>query len=189
MKTLFLLVSTIVLVSALSKSWQELWNKEWEGFWEEDQYQRQNLAQFLDVRPEFSWFQKVVAKSASFELTMNIKKDRNYISMHGRTGPSKEFYLSEIVPDNITRTKVDMQQLGILETTAEIKELPNFGGHILVAYMHSNLEGNKDVIEIITTTTLDPRNPNEVAYVIKDVPSGVELIQVLRRNRPLYTPY
>ena len=63
--------------------------------------------------------------------------------------------------------------------------------------MHRNLEGNKNVIEIITKTTMDPRNPNEVAYVIKDVPSGVELIQVLRRkpligpprNRPLYTPY
>ena len=75
--------------------------------------------------------------------------------MHGRTGPLKEFYQSEIVPDNITRTKVDMQQLGILETAAEIKELPNFGGHILVAYMHS--KANKDVIEIITTTTMDPR--------------------------------
>ena len=48
-------------------------------------------------------------------------------------------------------------QLGILETTAEIKELPNFGGHILVAYMHRNLEGNTDVIELITTTTMDPR--------------------------------
>ena len=43
---------------------------------------------------------------------MNIKKDGNYISMHGRTGPLQEFYQSEIVPDNITRTKVDMQQLG-----------------------------------------------------------------------------
>ena len=75
-----------------------------------------------------------------------------------------------------------MQQLGILETTAEIKELPNFGGHVLVAYMHRNLEGNKDVIEIITTTTIDPRDPNEVAYVIKDVRSGVELIQVLRKE-------
>ena len=107
---------------------------------------------------------------------MNIKKDGNYISMHGRTGPLKEFYQSEIVPDNITRTKVDMQQLGILETTAEIKELPNFGGHILVTYMYKNLEGNKNEIEIITTTTMEPRNPNEVAYVIKDVRSGVELI-------------
>ena len=112
MKTLIFLASTIVLVSALSKSWQELWNTEWEGFWEEDQYQRQNLAQFLDVRPEFSWFEKVVAKSANFGLTMNIKKDGNHISMHGRTGPLQEFYQSEIVPDNNTRTKVDMQQLG-----------------------------------------------------------------------------
>ena len=54
MKTLIFIVSMTVLVSALSKSWPELWNKKWEGFWEEDQYQRQNLAQFLDVRPEFS---------------------------------------------------------------------------------------------------------------------------------------
>ena len=45
--------------------------------------------------------------------------------------------------------------LGILETTAEIKELPNFGGHMLIAYMHN--KGNKDVIEMITTTTMDPR--------------------------------
>ena len=116
MKTLFLLVSTIVLVSALSKSWQELWNKEWEGFWEEDQNQRQNLAQFLDARPEFSWFEKIFAKSASFGLTMNIKKERDeigdYISIHGRRGPLKDFYQSEIVPDNITLTKVDMDHLG-----------------------------------------------------------------------------
>ena len=116
MKTLIFLVSTIVLVSALSKSWQELWNKEWEGFWEEDQYQRQNLAQFLDVRPEFSWFEKMFAKSASFGLTMNIKKEEDYIgsyiSIHGKRGPLKQFYQSEIVPDNVTRTNVDMDQLG-----------------------------------------------------------------------------
>ena len=90
--------------------------KEWEGFWEEDQYQRQNLAQFLDVRPEFSWFEKMFAKSASFGLTMNIKKEEDYIgsyiSIHGKRGPLKQFYQSEIVPDNVTRTNVDMDQLG-----------------------------------------------------------------------------
>ena len=45
---------------------------------------------------------------------MNIKKAQggHYITMHGRRGPLKEFYQSEIVPDNITRSKVDMQQLG-----------------------------------------------------------------------------
>ena len=51
---------------------------------------------------------------------MNIKKEGDYIgdyiSMHGRRGPLKEFYQSEIVPDNITRTKVDMDQLGNLDT-------------------------------------------------------------------------
>jgi hypothetical protein len=57
--------------------------------------------------------------------------------------------------------------LGILETTAEIKELPNFGGHILVAYMHKKLEGNKDVIEIITTTTMDPRYSKAKRVVYK----------------------
>ena len=114
MKTLIFFVSTIVLVSALSKPWKEVWNKEWEGFWEEDQYQRQNLAQFLDVRPEFSWFEKMIAKSASFGLTMNIKKEGDYISINGRRGPLKEFYQSEIVPDNTTRTKVDMDHLGKL---------------------------------------------------------------------------
>jgi hypothetical protein len=60
------------------------------------------------------------ANSASFGLTMNIKKEGDYIgdyiSMHGRRGPLKEFYQSEIVPDNITRTKVDMDQLGNLDT-------------------------------------------------------------------------
>ena len=66
--------------------------------------------------------------------------------------------------------------IGILETTAEIKELPNFGGHILVAYMHRILEGYEDVIEIITTTKMDPRNPNEVNYIIKDVASGKEFL-------------
>ena len=71
MKTLIFLVSTIILVSALSKSWQELWNKEWEGFWEKDQYQRQSLAQFLDFRPEFSWFEK-----ANYKLPMNTYQKR-----------------------------------------------------------------------------------------------------------------
>jgi hypothetical protein len=89
---------------------------EWEGFWEEDQHQRQNLAQFLDARPEFSWFEKIFANSASFGLTMNIKKEEDYIgsylSMHGKRGPLKQFYQSEIVPDNVTRTDIDMDQFG-----------------------------------------------------------------------------
>ena len=89
--------------------------KEWEGLWEEDQHQRENLAQFLDARPEFSWFEKIFANSANFALTMNIQKEEDYVgsylSIHGKRGPLKQFYQSEIVPDNVTRTDVDMHDL------------------------------------------------------------------------------
>ena len=54
-----------------------------------------------------------------------------------------------------------------------------------------------NLCKVLSLTYYNPRNPNEVTYVIKDVASGVKLIQVLRRkpligpprDRPTYTPY
>ena len=47
---------------------------------------------------------------------MNIQKEEDYVgsylSIHGKRGPLKQFYQSEIVPDNVTRTDVDMDHLG-----------------------------------------------------------------------------
>ena len=47
---------------------------------------------------------------------MNIQEEEDYVgsylSIHGKRGPLKQFYQSEIVPDNVTRTDVDMDHLG-----------------------------------------------------------------------------
>ena len=44
-----------------------------EGYWEEDQYLRENLDDFLYYRG-VSWIERVYATSVSFELTMKIEK-------------------------------------------------------------------------------------------------------------------
>ena len=35
----------------------------------------------------------------------------------------------------------------------------------------------RDVIDVISYDTVDPKTPNEMTYILKDVESGAELIQ------------
>ena len=40
----------------------------------------------------------------------------------------------------------------------------------------------KDVIDVITTTVINPENNDEMTYTMKDVATGVELIQTLYKQ-------
>ena len=58
------------------------------GSWKEDQYQRQNLNDYLYARG-LNWFKRVYVTNANFELTMNIVKEGNTYTV---TGKSKKFF-------------------------------------------------------------------------------------------------
>ena len=67
MKTLFILVSILGLPCE---------SRFYEGYWKEDQYQRENLDDFLYYRG-INWFDRIYATSASFALVMKIEKQGN----------------------------------------------------------------------------------------------------------------
>ena len=54
------------------------------GSWKEDQTQRQNLGDYLYYRG-LSWFKRVYATSASFELTADITKEGNTYTVTGKS--------------------------------------------------------------------------------------------------------
>ena len=91
-----------------------------------------------------------------------------------------EYYSSKVVADNITRTYVELGELGgPYYTTCELK------GNSLVTYFHildeqtDVIDYKVDVIEIIATNTVDPETPNKMIYTLKDVATGEKLIQTL----------
>ena len=95
---------------------------------------------------------------------------------HLLAGPLQEYYESDIVPDNFTRTDVDLGRIGgWRKATAELK------GNSLVTYMHK-LEN--DDIDLVAFNTVDPNIPGRMKYVFKDMASGSELVQILVKKNP-----
>ena len=73
-----------------------------------------------------------------------------------------EYYSSEVVPDNVTRTDVDLGELGgLYYATCEIR------GNSLITYFRATDE-QKEVIEM--------------TYSLKDVASGEKLVQILYKH-------
>lgn len=77
------------------------------------------------------------------------------------------------MPDKVTRTDVDLGVLGgPRKATAEIK------GNTFTTYLHK-LDDNE--VDVIAIRTIEPSNPNVMTYTLRDVASGVELIQKLNK--------
>ena len=113
-----------------------------------------------------------------------IRTDGKAIFINGVKGPLKEQYKMKIVTDNSTRTDFDLGQIGGHRmATAEYK-----GDNDLTIYLHkiskdySRSGHTKDVIDIITTTVINPENHDEMTYTMKDVATGVELIQTFYKQ-------
>ena len=89
-------------------------------------------------------------------------------------GPKVEPYGFNLVPDNETRTDADLGVLGgPRKATAEFK------GNSLITYLHK-LED--DVVDVIAIRTIDPTNPDVMIYTLKDVESGSDLVQTMKRQ-------
>ena len=153
-----------------------------EGSWVEDQYQRENLWNFMSSR-DVIYLKMVFANAASFELEQEISKDGNTFTFSGMRGPLNEYYSSKVVYDNVTRTDVDLGELGgLYYATCEFK------GNSLVTYFRATddqkavIDDTIDVIEVIATNTVDPETPNKMTYSLKDVVSGEKLIQTLYKH-------
>ena len=94
-----------------------------------------------------------------------------------------EYYSSEVVPDNVTRTDVDLGELGgLYYATCEIR------GNSLITYFRATDEQKEviddtiDVIEVIATNTLNLDTPDKMTYSLKDVASGEKLVQILYKH-------
>ena len=90
-------------------------------------------------------------------------------------GPFEEQYKSDVVTNNITRFDAD---LGDHISGGPRKATAEFRGNTMVTYFHEMVDGH-DVIDIMAYNTVDPKAPNEMTYTLKDVESGVEVIQKL----------
>ena len=88
-------------------------------------------------------------------------------------GPYDEKFKNVIVPNNSTRTIVDLGKEvgGKRQATAE------FQGNTLVTYLH-RLDNDK--VDVIFTQSLT-RNANVMYYKIKDVRTGVTMVQHMNR--------
>ena len=98
-------------------------------------------------------------------------------------GPLNKYYSSKVVSDNVTRTDVDLGELGgLYYATCEFK------GNSLVTYFRATdeqkdvIDDTIDVIEVIATNTVNPDTPNKMTYSLKDVVSGEKLIQTLYKH-------
>ena len=98
-----------------------------------------------------------------------LKMYLSYIS----GGPYDENFKNVIVPNNSTRTIVDLGKEvgGKRQATAE------FQGNTLVTYLH-RLDNDK--VDVIFTQSLT-RNANVMYYKIKDVRTGVTMVQHMNR--------
>ena len=109
---------------------------------------------------------------------MNIKKEEDYIgsylSMHGKRGPLKQFYQSEIVPDNVTRTDIDMDQLGkiffFFKSSLDLIPSPSvkiqiMGGNIGLRCIGKTLLGI--VNKLLKTKSLLSSSRNVLPYYLK----------------------
>ena len=88
-------------------------------------------------------------------------------------GPYDEKFKNVIVPNNSTRTIVDLGKEvgGKRQATAE------FQGNTLVTYLH-RLDNDK--VDVIFTQSLT-RDANVMYYKIKDVRTGVTMVQHMNR--------
>ena len=94
-----------------------------------------------------------------------------------------EYYSSKVVADNVTRTYVELGELG-----GPYYATCSFEGNSLVTYFSipdeqkDIIDDKVDVIEIIATNTVDPETPDKMIYTLKDVASGEKLIQTLYKQ-------
>ena len=94
-----------------------------------------------------------------------------------------EYYSSKVVADNVTRSYVELGELG-----GPYYAISEFKGNSLVTYFHildeqkDVLDDKVDVIEIIATNTVDPETPDKMIYTLKDVKSGEKLVQTLYKQ-------
>ena len=89
-------------------------------------------------------------------------------------GPKNENYQCNLVPDKKTRTDVDLGALG-----GPRKAVAEFVGNSLVTYLYKL---DDDSVDVITTHTINPENPNVMIYSLKDVASDTSLIQTMNRQ-------
>ena len=84
-------------------------------------------------------------------------------------GPYQEDYSFELIPDNTTRTDIDLGALG-----GPRKATAEFVGNVLMTYLH---KPDTDEIDVVAVREIKPENPNVMIYTLKDLPYGYDMVQ------------
>jgi len=100
---------------------------------------------------------------------MNIVKNGNKFIVNGKKGPYQEDYSFELIPDNTTRTDIDLGALG-----GPRKATAEFVGNVLMTYLH---KPDTDEIDVVAVREIKPENPNVMIYTLKDLPYGYDMVQ------------
>ena len=81
-----------------------------------------------------------------------------------------EIYKFELIPDNTTRTDIDLgvHLGGPRKATAE------FVGNVLTTYLH---KPDTDEIDLVSSHEIKPKSPNVMIYTLKDLPYGYDMVQ------------
>merc|ERR1712223_2258644 len=152
----------------------EFLQKNLPGEWKEDQYQRDNLSNFL-YEAGLNWFKRTYATTASWENEENIKfEDGNFI-VKGKRGPYAEVFNFTLHPDGSTQSSVDLGSNlgGVTDAIAELK------GNSLITYLTKKGE---DSVYMRAIRTIKEDTPDVMISETTIYPSKVSMTATYQRQ-------
>ena len=112
-----------------------------------------------------SKFETIISSISLLSRSYLLKNVFQYFS----EGPYQEDYSFELIPDNTTRTDIDLGALG-----GPRKATAEFVGNVLMTYLH---KPDTDEIDVVAVREIKPENPNVMIYTLKDLPYGYDMVQ------------
>jgi len=154
---------------------QNLVDQKLPGQWKENQYERINLNNFL-YEMGMGWIKRVYVTSTSWENTQKIVLNDTKFYVTGTKGPYASEFKFKLVPNNSTRTNVNLGELGgATKATAEY-----VGSNTLMTYLRDVADGLK--LFLTANRTVDPLDTDHMIYTTHHLPSNTKLISHFYRQ-------
>jgi len=152
----------------------EFLQKNLPGEWKEDQYERDNLSNFL-YEAGLNWIKRTYATSTSWENEQSIKFEDGVFKIKATSGPLGKTFDFSLHPDGKTQSKVDLgpDLGGMTDGIAEIK------GNSLITYLKK--EG-QDEMYMHAIRTINKDSPDVMIYETKLFPSEVAMTSTYHRQ-------
>jgi len=152
----------------------EFLQKNLPGEWKEDQYQRDNLSNFL-YEAGLNWIKRTYATTTSWENEQSIKFEDGAFVVKGKSGPLAKVFDFTLHPDGSTQSVVDLGSDlgGVTDAIAEIK------GNSLITYLTKKGE---DSVYMHAIRTIKADSPDVMIYETKIFPSEVSMKATYHRQ-------